>query len=165
MKTDADNTQIRWQLDGVVYKNYEDYNKALKKKKKEEKNKTVVKKDDKKTVVKKDKSSKTKVINTKGGQNDRVIKKEDVKTIDNKKTTNNNQKSKNIATSSSSGGTAKGTSWKDYKTISAAQRAGSPFFNRDGVKKAAVTAEQLTKSGLTLNRYMNIKLGKTARKK
>tara|TARA_R100000008_G_scaffold65408_1_gene42394 strand:+ start:918 stop:2150 length:1233 start_codon:yes stop_codon:yes gene_type:complete len=170
MKTDADNTQIRWQLDGVVYKNYEDYNKALKKKKKEEKNKTEVKKDDKKTEVKKDKSTKTKVINTKGGQKvlpksgssknlktktvDRVIKKEDVKTVDNKKAISNNNK-----------GTAKGTSWKDYKTISAAQRAGSPFFNRDGVKKAAVTAEQLTKSGLTLNRYMNIKLGKTARKK
>ena len=156
MKTDADNTQIRWQLDGVVYKNFEDYNKA---KKKADKNK-------KKVEKKEDKSTKTKVINTKGGQKglpksdsskklinkqvDRVIKKEDVKTIDNKKKISSNNK---------------GTSWKDHKTISAAQRAGSPFFNKDGVKKAAVTAEQLTKSGLTLNRYMNIKLGKTARKK
>ena len=156
MNTDADNTQIRWQLDGVVYKNFEDYNKA---KKKADKNK-------KKVEKKEDKSTKTKVINTKGGQKglpksdsskklinkqvDRVIKKEDVKTIDNKKKISSNNK---------------GTSWKDHKTISAAQRAGSPFFNKDGVKKAAVTAEQLTKSGLTLNRYMNIKLGKTARKK
>jgi hypothetical protein len=159
MKTDADNKQIKWQHKGVVYKNYADYKKAME----ADKNK-------KKVEKKEDKSTKTKVINTKGGQKglpksgsskklinkqvDRVIKKEDVKTIDNKK-----------AISSKNKGTAKGTSWKDHKTISAAQRAGSPFFNKDGVKKAAVTAEQLTKSGLTLNRYMNIKLGKTARKK
>tara|TARA_R100000234_G_scaffold119663_1_gene103232 strand:- start:563 stop:1846 length:1284 start_codon:yes stop_codon:yes gene_type:complete len=176
MKTDADNTQIKWQYKGVVYKNYADYKKAVEA--------------DKNKKVTKTKNNEIKITNTKTGTEkkvkpkfvtqgplrqgqrgahssvDRVIKKEDVKIVDNKKSNNNNVASKKTSgatTSSSSGGSGTSKSWKDYKTIAAAQRAGSSFFNSRGVKKAAVTKEQLARSGLSLRDYMNKKLGKTRR--
>ena len=41
-------------------------------------------------------------------------------------------------------------SWKDYKSVSAAQKAGSDYFmGRDGKKKIAVTKEQLGNKSLT----------------
>jgi len=166
MKTDVDNTQIKWQHKGVVYKNFEDYNKA---KKADEKSGKVVK-----SKVKKDKKTENKYtkINVGPPPFNRVIEKAKVITIDNKKNNNNINTSKKTSggaasSSSSSSETSKsGTSksWKDYATISAARRAGSPFFNIDGVKKAAVTKEELKKSGLSLRDYMNVKLGKTRRK-
>ena len=46
--------------------------------------------------------------------------------------------------------------WKDYKTVAAAQAAGSDFFmGRDGKKKLAVTKEQLDKSGMSLTAMAN----------
>lgn len=45
---------------------------------------------------------------------------------------------------------AKSKSWKDYKSVSAAQKAGSDYFmGRDGKKKIAVTKEQLGNKSLT----------------
>ena len=52
-------------------------------------------------------------------------------------------------------------SWKKYSSISAAKKAGSPFYSKNGKKMAAVTAEDLKKSGLSLRDYMNKLLGKT----
>lgn len=52
-------------------------------------------------------------------------------------------------------------SWKTYGSISAAKKAGSPFYSKNGKKMAAVTAEDLKKSGLSLRDYMNKLLGKT----
>jgi len=52
-------------------------------------------------------------------------------------------------------------SWKTYSSISAAKKAGSPFYSKNGKKMAAVTAEDLKKSGLSLRDYMNRLLGKT----
>ena len=65
------------------------------------------------------------------------------------------------------GGKAKTTkSFRDYKTIAAAKKAGSLYYvGKDGKKKAAVTAEDLKKSGLSLRDYMNYKLGKTRKGK
>ena len=65
------------------------------------------------------------------------------------------------------GGKAKATkSFRDYKTIAAAKKAGSLYYlGKDGKKKAAVTAEDLKKSGLSLRDYMNYKLGKTRKGK
>lgn len=54
--------------------------------------------------------------------------------------------------------------WKDYSSIAAAKRAGSVFYNKDGVKKAAVTKADLDKSGLSLRDYVNYKTGKTRKK-
>jgi len=52
-------------------------------------------------------------------------------------------------------------SFKDYKTIAAAKKAGSLYYmGKDGKKKAAVTASDLKKSGLSLRDFMNFKLGK-----
>ena len=46
--------------------------------------------------------------------------------------------------------------FKDYKSVAAAQKDNSNFFmGRDGKKKLAVTKEQLTKSGLSLNAMAN----------
>jgi len=51
--------------------------------------------------------------------------------------------------------------FKDYKTIAAAKKAGSLYYmGKDGKKKAAVTASDLKKSGLSLRDFMNFKLGK-----
>ena len=65
------------------------------------------------------------------------------------------------------GGKAKATkSFRDYKTIAAAKKAGSLYYvGKDGKKKAAVTAEDLKKSGLSLRDYMNYRLGKTRKGK
>jgi len=52
-------------------------------------------------------------------------------------------------------------SWKKYSSIAAAKQAGSLFYSKNGKKMAAVTAEDLKKSGLSLRDYMNKKLGKT----
>jgi len=58
----------------------------------------------------------------------------------------------------------KSKSWKDYKTVGAAQKAGADYFTgRDGKKKIAVTQEQLKKSGKSLRQYAN-KLRKKGKK-
>ena len=157
-----DNQFVKFTYKGKTYNSYADYKKAVEA--------------DKNKKVTKTKNNEVKITNTKTGtekkvkpkfvtqgplrkgkrgahssllkQKDRVVKKDEVKTVDNKKTSV----------------TKTGDSWKKYTTISAAQRAGSPFFSRAGVKKAAVTKEQLEKSGLSLRDYMNTKLGKTRRK-
>ena len=157
-----DNQFVKFTYKGKTYNSYADYKKAVEA--------------DKNKKVTKTKNNEVKITNTKTGtekkvkpkfvtqgplrkgkrgahssllnQKDRVVKKDEVKTVDNKKTS--------VAKT--------GDSWKKYTTISAAQRAGSPFFSRAGVKKAAVTKEQLEKSGLSLRDYMNTKLGKTRRK-
>ena len=157
-----DNQFVSFTYKGKTYNTYADYKKAVEA--------------DKNKKVTKTKNNEVKITNTKTGtekkvkpkfvtqgplrkgkrgahssllnQKDRVVKKDEVKTVDNKKTS--------VAKT--------GDSWKKYTTISAAQRAGSPFFSRAGVKKAAVTKEQLEKSGLSLRDYMNTKLGKTRRK-
>ena len=50
----------------------------------------------------------------------------------------------------------KANSWKDFKSVSAAQKAGQDYFmGRDGKKKVAVTAEQLKKTGMGLTAYTN----------
>tara|TARA_Y100000004_G_C8800748_1_gene363294 strand:+ start:50 stop:754 length:705 start_codon:yes stop_codon:yes gene_type:complete len=54
-----------------------------------------------------------------------------------------------------------GDNYKQYTSISAAKKAGSPFYSKNGKKMAAVTAEDLKKSGLSLRDYMNKMLGKT----
>ena len=49
-------------------------------------------------------------------------------------------------------------SWKNYKTVAAAQKAKSRFFmGSDGKKKLAVTKEQLKKTGLSLREFANRK--------
>ena len=51
--------------------------------------------------------------------------------------------------------------FRDYKTIAAAKKAGSLYYmGKDGKKKAAVTASDLKKSGLNLRDFLNFKLGK-----
>lgn len=46
--------------------------------------------------------------------------------------------------------------WKDYKTVAAAQAAGSDFFmGKDDKKKLAITKEQLDKSGMSLTGMAN----------
>ena len=58
---------------------------------------------------------------------------------------------------------SKGKSFRDYKTIAAAKKAGSLYYmGKDGKKKAAVTKADLDKSGLSLRDYMNFMTGKTA---
>jgi hypothetical protein len=52
------------------------------------------------------------------------------------------------------------TSYKDFKTIAAAKKAGSLYYDKDGKKMAAVTKEDLDKSGLSLRDYINQKEGK-----
>ena len=52
--------------------------------------------------------------------------------------------------------------FKDFKTIAAAKKAGSLYYmGKDGKKKAAVTKTDLDKSGLSLRDYLNIMTGKT----
>lgn len=59
---------------------------------------------------------------------------------------------------------SKSKSWKDYKTVSAAQKVGlDHFMGRDGKKKIAITQEQLKKSGKSLREYANT-LGKKGNK-
>lgn len=54
---------------------------------------------------------------------------------------------------------------KPARTVAAAQKSGSStFVNKKGVTKAAVTKEQLKKSGLSLRDYLNKQQGKTRRK-
>lgn len=48
-----------------------------------------------------------------------------------------------------------------YTSIAAAKAAGSLYYSKNGKKMAAVTASDLSKSGLSLRDYMNMKLGKT----
>jgi len=51
--------------------------------------------------------------------------------------------------------------FRDYKTIAAAKKAGSLYYmGKDGKKKAAVTVADLKKSGLSLRDFLNFKLGK-----
>lgn len=157
-----DNQFIKFTYKGKTYNSYADYKKAVE----ADKNKKVTKTNNNKVKIINTKTGTEKIVKpkfvTQGplrqgkrgahssllNEKDRVVKKDNVKTIDNTKTSS----------------AKTGDSWKKYTTISAAQRAGSPFFSRAGVKKAAVTKEQLEKSGLSLRDYMNIKLGKTRRK-
>jgi hypothetical protein len=53
------------------------------------------------------------------------------------------------------------TSYKDFKTIAAAKKAGSLYYDKGGKKMAAVTKDDLDKSGLSLRDYLNRKEGKT----
>jgi hypothetical protein len=56
----------------------------------------------------------------------------------------------------------KAKTFRDYKTIAAAKKAGSLYYmGKDGKKKAAVTKADLEKSGLSLRDYMNFMTGKT----
>ena len=162
-----DNQFVKFTYKGKTYNSYADYKKAVE----ADKNKKVTKTNNNQVKITNTKTGTEKIVKpkivkpkfvTQGplrkgkrgahssllNQKDRVVKKDEVKTVDNKKTS--------VAKT--------GDSWKKYTTISAAQRAGSPFFSRAGVKKAAVTKEQLEKSGLSLRDYMNTKLGKTRRK-
>ena len=52
------------------------------------------------------------------------------------------------------------TSYKDFKTIAAAKKAGSLYYDKGGKKMAAVTKDDLDKSGLSLRDYINQKEGK-----
>ena len=57
----------------------------------------------------------------------------------------------------------KAKTFRDYKTIAAAKKAGSLYYmGKDGKKKAAVTKADLDKSGLSLRDYLNFMTGKTA---
>ena len=57
----------------------------------------------------------------------------------------------------------KAKTFRDYKTIAAAKKAGSLYYEgKDGKRKAAVTKADLDKSGLSLRDYMNFMTGKTA---
>ena len=57
---------------------------------------------------------------------------------------------------------SKAKSFRDYKTIAAAKKAGSLYYEgKDGKRKAAVTKADLDKSGLSLRDYMNFMTGKT----
>ena len=52
--------------------------------------------------------------------------------------------------------------FKAFKTIAAAKKAGSLYYmGKDGKKKAAVTKTDLDKSGLSLRDYLNFMTGKT----
>ena len=58
---------------------------------------------------------------------------------------------------------SKAKSFRDYKTIAAAKKAGSLYYEgKDCKRKAAVTKADLDKSGLSLRDYMNFMTGKTA---
>ena len=51
--------------------------------------------------------------------------------------------------------------WKDFKSVAAAQKAGLNYFTgKDGKKKIAITAEQLKKRGMSLREYANSIKGK-----
>ena len=57
----------------------------------------------------------------------------------------------------------KAKTFRHYKTIDAAKKAGSLYYEgKDGKRKAAVTKADLDKSGLSLRDYMNFMTGKTA---
>jgi len=71
-------------------------------------------------------------------------------------------KIKKKKTSGESAGLAPRKSFRDYKTIAAAKKAGSLYYmGKDGKRKAAVTKADLDKSGLSLRDYMNFMTGKT----
>lgn len=71
-------------------------------------------------------------------------------------------KLKKKKTSGESAGLAARKSFRDYKTIAAAKKAGSLYYmGKDGKRKAAVTKADLDKSGLGLRDYMNFMTGKT----
>jgi len=56
----------------------------------------------------------------------------------------------------------KAKTFRDYKTIAAAKKAGSLYYEgKDGKRKAAVTKADLDKSGLSLRDYLNFMTGKT----
>ena len=56
----------------------------------------------------------------------------------------------------------KAKTFRDYKTIAAAKKAGSLYYEgKDGKRKAAVTKADLDKSGLSLRDYMNFMTGET----
>jgi len=76
-----------------------------------------------------------------------------------KRTTKKSQDGENLVKRAEAG--KSDDSWKTYSSISAAKKAGSPFYSKNGKKMAAVTAEDLKKSGLSLRDYMNKLLGKT----
>tara|TARA_R100000329_G_C7577151_1_gene204429 strand:+ start:43 stop:777 length:735 start_codon:yes stop_codon:yes gene_type:complete len=58
-------------------------------------------------------------------------------------------------------------SWKKYSSISAAKKAGSLYYSKNGKKMAAVTRDMMKEAGYTsfgpkmLTKYMNERLGKT----
>ena len=67
---------------------------------------------------------------------------------------NNNKPKEKIKVKKSTGA----ESWKNFKTVAAAQKAGSRFFmGSDGKKKLAITKEQLKKTGLSLREFANRK--------
>lgn len=73
-----------------------------------------------------------------------------------KTTVSDAQKRGQVRTRPAANGKSKMKTWKDYKTVAAAQAAGSDFFmGRDGKKKLAVTKEQLNKSGMSLTAMAN----------
>jgi len=49
-------------------------------------------------------------------------------------------------------------------SLAAARKKGDPYYLKNGKKMAAVTKEDLEKSGLSLRDYLNKKLGLTRRK-
>ena len=52
---------------------------------------------------------------------------------------------------------SKAKTWKDVKSVAAAQKAGLNYFmGRDGKKKIAITQEQLKKKGMGLTEYANL---------
>ena len=54
-----------------------------------------------------------------------------------------------------------GKTWRDFKSVNAARKAGLNYFTgKDGKKKIAITAEQLKKKGMTLREYANSIKGK-----
>lgn len=54
-----------------------------------------------------------------------------------------------------------GKTWRDFKSVAAARKAGLNYFTgKDGKKKIAITAEQLKKKGMTLREYANSIKGK-----
>lgn len=50
--------------------------------------------------------------------------------------------------------------YKSYKSLAAAKKAGSLYYDKDGKKMAAVTKEDLKESGMSLRDYLNKKEGK-----
>ena len=73
-----------------------------------------------------------------------------------KTTVSDAQKRGQVRTRPAANGKNNVKSFKDYKSVAAAQKNNSDFFmGKDGKKKLAVTKEQLQKSGLSLNAMAN----------
>lgn len=73
-----------------------------------------------------------------------------------KTTVSDAQKRKQVRTRPAANGKNNVKSFKDYKSVAAAQKDNFAFFmGPDGKKKLAVTKEQLNKSGLSLNAFAN----------